>query len=528
ENTYQNGELVKKIEYYPTGKKSKEATYSDKGESEMYSLYDENENKYFEGKYKKNELKSAIQITKNPPKPTPININKKPVQFKNFNGDVIISGEFEKGQKNNVWEQRYSNGIVKFKETYKKGVQEGLAHNYNRDGSLNSITNYANNKISGLYEGFDFGVQDESTYFDNGEKNGPFKTFFADGSTESEGFYTNDELIGEKIEYWMNGKLKSKTDYVEDEVTSFKRFDTNGEPVSSVDYKNRSGNFTINLYNGTVIENYDMVNGYFNGKYIEKDKDNSLIVDGEFVNGMRNNYINFYGPAGKLSHERPMYCGKLHGLQKQYDLAGNLRIADEYIFGNEYGKTTRYFHNKAKVYEYTQLDNLLEGDYTYYNQKGEALLIVGYQNNAAKYYIRKGKDGQLNDKVEIINETGEISSFYPNGKLAATLTLDKGNWEGKFIINNVEGKPEIVTDYKKNFAEGERLEYYPNGKVYKVERLKAGDFDGLQEYFAENGNRIISANYKNNNLHGDVIIYKDNKPVVTKKYDTNELVQIIK
>ncbi|ESU28904.1 hypothetical protein FLJC2902T_15010 [Flavobacterium limnosediminis JC2902] len=528
ENTYENGDLLKTTEYYPTGKKSKEGIYTDKGESEVYSYFDENENKYFEGKYRKNELKSVFQFTKNNPKPTPININKKPVQFRNFNGEVIITGEFEKGFKNKTWEQKFSNGVVKFKETYNKGTQEGVTYNYNRDGSLNSITNYADNKINGLYESYEYGIQDEMIYFENGEKSGPYKTFFADGTTETEGFYDNDELNCDKSEYWLSGKLKSKTTFKDGEITSFKRFDTNGEPNSTLDYKNRSGNLTVSLFNGTVTENYDMVNGYFNGKYIEKDKDNNLIAEGEFVNGMRHNYMKFYGPAGKLSYERPYYSGVLHGLNKQYDLAGNLRIADEYVYGDEYGKTTRYYHNKSKVYEYTQLNNLMEGDYTYYNQKGEDILIVGYQNNAPKYYIKKGKDGQLNDKHEITGESAEITSHYPNGKLAITLTLDKGALNGKFIINNTEGKPEITTTYKKNFSEGERYEYYANGNIYKVERLKSGDFEGLQEYFAENGNRILTANYKDNNLHGDVVLYKDNKPVVTKKYDTNELVQIIK
>lgn len=527
ESTYQNGELVKTIEYYHTGKKSKEALYTDKGDSEVYSYFDENENKYFEGKYRKNELKSALQFTKDSPKPVSINISKKPVQFKNFNGEVIITGEFEKGFKNNVWEQKFSNGISKFKETYNKGSQEGITYNYNREGSLNSVANYFGDKIHGLYEGYDFGIQDESIYFENGEKSGPFQTFFADGKTETEGFYTNNELDSEKTEYWMSGKVKGKTTYAEGEITTFKMFDSNGAPINTIDYKNRSGNFTLNLYNvGT--ENYDMVNGYFNGKYIEKDKDNNLIVEGEFVNGLQNNFMKFYGPTGKLSYERPYYCGELHGLQKTYDLAGNLRVTEEYVFGEEYGKTIRYYHNKSKLYEYSQLNNHVEGEYTYYNQKGEPILIVGYLNNAAKYYIRKGKDGQLNDKVEIRNESAEITSHYPNGKLAITMTLDKGNMEGKFIVNSVEGKPEVATIYKKDFAEGERYEYYPNGNIYKIERLKGGSFEGLQEYFSENGNRIISANYKDNNLHGDVLLYKDNKVVVTKKYDTNELVQIIK
>ena len=118
--------------------------------------------------------------------------------------------------------------------------------------------------------------------------------------------------------------------------------------------------------------------------------------------------------------------------------------------------------------------------------------------------------------------------MYPNGKMAIQLNLVKGNFEGKIVINNDLGKPEFEVNYLKNLLNGDRLEYYGNGNVYKKERFKNNNFEGLQEYYKEDGKPWLSVEYKNDELHGNTLIYKEGKLIVTKKYDSDELVEIIK
>jgi antitoxin component YwqK of YwqJK toxin-antitoxin module len=178
--------------------------------------------------------------------------------------------------------------------------------------------------------------------------------------------------------------------------------------------------------------------------------------------------------------------------------------------------------------EYSQKNDVIEGDAIYYNQKGEPILILGYENNIPKFYIRKSKTGELNEKINIINQTAEISSYYPNGKVAIQFTLDKGNINSKFIINNIEGKPEYECTYKNNTLEGERIEYYANGKPYKKENFANSEFEGKQLYFKEDGILIADFSFKNDELHGNTLIYIAGKLTQTKKYDSDELVEIIK
>ena len=108
------------------------------------------------------------------------------------------------------------------------------------------------------------------------------------------------------------------------------------------------------------------------------------------------------------------------------------------------------------------------------------------------------------------------------------MQFEKGNLEGKFAINSELGKPEYEIQYKNNRMNGNRIEYYANGNIYKKEKFVNGNFDGLQEYFKEDGKPWLTAEYKNDELHGNVLIYNEGKLTTTKKYDSDELVEIIK
>jgi antitoxin component YwqK of YwqJK toxin-antitoxin module len=48
----------------------------------------------------------------------------------------------------------------------------------------------------------------------------------------------------------------------------------------------------------------------------------------------------------------------------------------------------------------------------------------------------------------------------------------------------------------------------------------------LQEYFRENKQPWLTAMFKNDELHGNTIIYEAGKIVLTKKYDSDDLVEI--
>lgn len=528
ENIYSLGKITKSTDYFENGKKSFESIYNDKGELETYSCFDNDGNKYFEEKYKSGELKSGLQFTSNSPKGTEINLTKKSFETKNFDGSTRVKGAFEKGKKTGEWNYLYASGIMRLKEFYVNGKTNGISTNYNLNGNVSSIKNYTNDTISGLYEVYDGDKVNQVYNYEKGNQNGPFKTFYSDGVVSTEGYIVENEIAYDKFTYYQNGNISIIDHYIGSSLATSKTFNPNGELENEIDYKNKTGKYSYSFNSGVYTQNYEMKNGILNGKFTSQDKFKTNILEAEYLNGVFHNSYKKYSPLGFVLNERNYYCGKLNGTNKYYDYAGNIRLTEEYTFGIENGKTVRYFHNKSKLMEYSQKNDVIDGDAIYYNQKGEPILLLGYENSIPKFYIRKSKTGELNEKVNIINQTAEISSSYPNEKIAIQFTLNKGNIDSKFIINSNEGKTEFECIYKNGDINGERIEYYENGKPYKKENFVNNEFEGKQLYFNEDGMLIADLSFKNDELHGNSLIYNAGKLIQTKKYDSDELVEIIK
>lgn len=525
DKTYVDGNIKLVLGYLASGKLVSETQYDDNGRIAIDIYYDAYGNKFFEEKYDKGEIKSGLQFSKVKPKPTVVSLSKKPYTIASFEGKPLITGEYTSGNKNSDWKFYYSSGNVKTKQSYRAGVLNGLSTKYNFNTTLNQIGYYKDGKLNGVYEDYDDGILEGVYHFVNDERNGPSTYYAADGSVLLETFYEDGDENHDKVYYRFDGTIRDKSKMINGYQSTSEKYDKNGNLESSVNFKNKNETLKLTRNNGVIIQSMQLVNGELNGKYTQTDKFNNLLIDEEYVNNMNVKTYKSYSPAGTVQIEQNYYCGKLHGLQKWFDLLGNLRSEEEYLFGEQYGKDRRYYQNKKIFCEENYIDDLRYGETTYFNLKGEPILKLGYINNSLQYYIKLGKSGAVDDKIEIADETAQIQSVYPNGKIAMSLNIDKGNFEGKVNINSAEGNPVFESTYLHDLNNGERIEYYENGKVYKKEHIVNGNLEGTQEYFSEDGKLLISAQYKSNKRHGETIIFTKTGKTI-KKYDTDELVEI--
>lgn len=528
ESIYTNGKIIKTTNYFFNGKISSELVFNDKEELDSYSYYNPKGEKYFEEKYKGGELKYGLQYSYNNPKPVEVNLTKKAFTISSMENKKQISGFFEKGKKTGEWNYYFTNGNLKIKENFVDGKQSGISYTYNIRGKLSTISHYTDDNLNGTYEIYDNGILNEISYYSNGSQNGPFKTFYADGALKTEGFIVDNDINFTKTTYKQSGEVSQISKFIEGEVVHTESYDKSGKKEFEINYKNNTGKVNLSLSNGTTTQEFELKNGYYNGKFIAKDKLGNKISEFQYVNGRIHNNYKYYSPVGSLMFDRNYYCGLINGTDTQYDLVGNLRITSEYSFGNENGKTIRYYHNKAKMFEYSEMDGLTDGDYIFYNQKGEPILKIFYESNSVVGYATLSKTGGFSEKINTPNESADIVSNYPNGKTAIKINIVKGVPHGKHTIYNQDGKVEYEANYNAGVFEGERIEYYANGKIYKKEHLLNGDFEGVHTYFKEDGKPWITANYKNDELHGDFLIYTNGVLSLTKKFDSDELVEIVK
>lgn len=528
ETFFENGKAKNAVEYYANGSKSIETVYDADENVQSYSYYNPKNELYYQEFFKDGDLKSVKQYSRNNPKPVEANISRKTFDIKSLDGKILLSGEYDKSKRNGEWKYYYSNGNLRAKREWKKGKQDGFLYEYNRNGDVEDIYFYSNDSLSGIGESY-FSEKLTGVYhYAKDEKNGPFVTYYTNGSKRVEGYYTNDNLEHYRYTYWQNGAIQRKEKYDEDELVSFESFNPEGKKETEFDYRGKTGKFSYALNNGNTIHEFNLVNGKFHGRYVVKDKSGAIEIETDFVNGNRHGNYKKLSPFGTPDYENSYQSGMANGVEKTYDLVGNIRVTEESILGKEFGKVTRFYHNKSKQHEYTQLDGAIEGDYIYYNQKGEKIAVLEYLNNALISYAVLDKNGAIGAKIPIIDETVTIESKYPNGKTAMTLPIVKGGKEGKLQIFNMDGKPEMESNYKKDILNGSRIEYYPNGKIYKKENFVMNNYEGTQEYYKEDGKLLLKAEYKNDELHGKTEIYTNGVVTVTKKYDSDELVEVIK
>ncbi len=525
ETVFVNNIPTSSVNNFANGKRSYETAYDKDGNATTYKYYNGNGDMYFQENYKSNDIKPGLQYTAGNAKPVEVPV-KSIYTIKTLNGVTLTSGKYEKGRKNGEWNYFYSTGVLRNKESYQNGLQEGRSFSYNKDARLSSISNYVNDTLQGVYESYDSGVLTGTYYYDHGQVSGPSKAYYADGTISSESFYMDDELHSKRYEYWQNGNVSDITTYIEGVATRMETFTADGKKENEIDYTNKNGKTTTSYNNGTLIHEYTMASGVLDGKYTIKDKAGNVTIECNYANGSRHGRYLKNGPTGAPLWDTDYYSGVQDGSSKVYDIAGNLRMTDTYILGENTGATIRYYSNKSKFSETMQYNGDIEGEVKYYNMKGDNLLILGYQRDELVYYITPGKDGKLTEKRPITAQTAKIVSAYPNGKNAMEVNFVNGEIDGRFLVSSPEGKPEYESNYDKGQLTGIRIEYYPNGKIYKKENFKNSSMEGLQEFFKEDGKPWVTAEYKNDEMHGLCKVYTNGTISQTRRYDSDVLVEI--
>ncbi|OYQ32058.1 hypothetical protein CHU92_14340 [Flavobacterium cyanobacteriorum] len=525
ESNYAN-RVLQHVVYYYGGKKSYEVVLDKEGAPVSYIYYDAKGNKYFIENYKKGEIKAGEQFTANNPQPVEVPVNKGTYTVKTLEGDIITSGKFNKGQKMGEWNYFYRSGVPRSKENFEKGLQNGKSYNYGRDGRINVVAHYVNDTLQGIYENYSSGHLTSVFHYRGGQANGPSRSYHEDGKLYAESFYINDDLYSKQVNYRQNGTVSQIADYVQNIMTKLQTFNTDGTKSNELDFTNKTGKITNHYNGGAEIHEFELKNGVYNGKYIVKEKTGKISVEAYYINGKRHGKYLKANPAGGPLIEHDYYAGQLNGESKFYDLAGNLRMTDTYLFGENTGTTVRYYAQKSKMSEVKQFNENKEGDMNYYNKEGQHILTLGYERDELIYYRIMDKTGKLTDKVPVKAQTAEIKSIYPGGRTAIEMNFVKGNLNGKFAIYSAEGKPEYEANYDMGLLQGVRKEYHSNGKVFKKENFKDSSYEGLQEYFGEDGKPLINAEYKNDELHGICNIYKAGVVSQTKRYDSNVLIEI--
>jgi len=241
-----------------------------------------------------------------------------------YKNNISQEGTFLDNKKEGIWITYSPNGNIRTYMTYKKGVINGEAKIYNRDGVLQEAGKWDGNKWTGEYKFFYDNGNPEYiwTYNENGERTGIQQYFYEDNNLKIEGYWENGKEVGIQKEYYPDGRLKRESNWVDGiingvsteyyatgEVKIVKKFENGVLDKNSVVYyalENSNNNTNENNTNeNNTNENNTNENTYntftgtgYNTFYNEQKQ---VIREGQFKNGILidgKKYI--YNEEGKL------------------------------------------------------------------------------------------------------------------------------------------------------------------------------------------------------------------------------------
>jgi len=285
-------------------------------------------------------------------------------------GNIMAIDSFPKGSGKYVL--YYPNKQKMTEGSYVSGDFNGPYKTYYFDGSLESSAFYKRGMLDSTYRSYFYGGgKDWEGQYLRGGKTGVWKGYEEDGTMSVSYTSVNDQLNGDKLYYFADGSKDYIGQYKDDNVNgTVERFDPDGTLMYQCNFED------------------DQATDYtYEGK------------DGKLVPAIPLSYtgsaMKAYFPNGKPSRETTYINGTVTGRDVLYYTSGQVRSVDTTSYGISNGTSIEYYPNgKTKsTYHYAtdNLDGVCREFYDTGILKKEITFDNGQENGAAKYYDKNGK-----------------------------------------------------------------------------------------------------------------------------------------
>ena len=392
-------------------------------------------------------------------------------QFYDAYGKLKTKGSFnENEEKTGKW--LWYNHLNKIKEiaTYKNGNLEG-ENSMNYDNGKKYIdANFINNNLSGKYDFYETnGALSERKYFKDGLLDGEYKSYFKVGKEllEFKIPYEKDLIEGEALEYYADGSIYSKSNYINGVLSGKKtNYYFNQKESSEINYKNGALNGSYKTYhsNGQVFEEGQAVKAFYEGTW------------------------KTYYASGVLQSEFDYKKGKLNNVYVFYDTDGKMHYDHLYENGNIIA-------------------------YTYYKKDGE-VLSTGFKKDTILNFKGYSANGNLTSQGLYNNsgsKVGEWKFYSDNGVLKSKGSFEKKRKNGNFYDYHKNGNVASISPYVNDVLEGYYTSNYKNKQLSAQGWYKAGNNHGEWRHYYKDGTLQAINFYHKSQLRLESVINLHNK-----------------
>lgn len=190
----------------------------------------------------------------------------------------------------------------------------------------------------------------------NGLKQGLWQKKQANGQLLYEGYFKDDKPVGEWKRYHPGGQVKAIIAYKEDTAHT-QLFDVWQKKVAEGDYINQKKENVWKIY-----------------------KNNLLVADEEYKNGIKEGNSHRYYNTGELMEEKQWINGKEEGNYQIFFKTGKPYMQCKMKNGQRNGRFFSLYKNGLHELEAEYKNNLRHGEWKYFDDKGNYLYSFFYDN----------------------------------------------------------------------------------------------------------------------------------------------------
>lgn len=364
--------------------------------------------------------------------------------------------------KHSVW---HPNGNIKLTGKYKNGLRTGKWQYFDSHGRIDSVRQFVQDKPDGKYFQFDNdGKKIVKGIYDYGKKQGKWIWTGTDGVKDSVRTFYADKLNGITIDYYQNGSLKKKAEYILDNLNGdYCEYTEAGEKSVEGEYRNSVPNGQWTWWkDGEKTRSIGFSDGIKDGKLIVWESRKRVKIKGEFLKDRKHGMWRWWNHAGKLDSLRTFHDDLLDGVAENYlydssPMLNNLRNFfiihfDMVIFNEKTGLSKRSFFK----------DDILDGEVI-------ELYPNGMKKNHAVY-----SNGLLH---------GVLSEWYSSGNKKSLYNLDKGIKNGKYSLWYSDGTMMEKGSYISGKYSGKIQRWYSTGIKSSESIFQDGVQHGIMRVF---------------------------------------------
>ena len=374
-------------------------------------------------------------------------------------------GEYANGQKDGQWQTWYPNESLQSQVIYKSGLENGSYKEWwpkytdsEEDAILKAEGDFILGNKNGVWKTwYANGLMESKNYFENGVRDGVQEVWYDylirdEPVLKLKGEYKKGKKHGEGLAFFADSKLEILQTYNMDQLEGpYEEYYSTGILKSKGNFKNGvlDGDFVVYHPNRKLREEHFYIDGYKDGSYTSYHEKGKLQSKGSYRRNIPVDLWQWFDDDGKTILASSHFSdGK--GTMYEFFPDGQKKVEVEYVAGMKHGREIRWYREGVIRSEALFHRGLIHGTRKEFHESGQRLTestwIYGRRNGTfLSWYGNQQQQMSLYFVDDVPH--GQMTEWYENGKLKATGTWVQGKRNGDWSWFDRYGQKILLQNY---------------------------------------------------------------------------------